>query len=181
MQHPVIFLRIELQTNLEAECYSLFCILWIKKVAATDSNLTQWEHKSIMLQKNCTWSITDHCSHCTAAEPVVAQSRSSWFSGCVKESAVVLLCSRALILCFCWLMASHESAPVLLPSLWEGGGKRVMAPGGKRPTEVQRERERERESERETRVRIGKELARWKEEWCSDTKRERKKLTKVKR
>lgn len=44
---------------------------------------------------------------------------------------------------FWWLMASQEPAPVLLPSLWEGRRERVMAPGGKRSTEAQRERKRE--------------------------------------
>lgn len=45
---------------------------------------------------------------------------------------------------FWWLMASHEPAPVLLPSLWEGGKERVMVPGGEK--EVQKPGERTRES-----------------------------------
>lgn len=51
---------------------------------------------------------------------------------------------------FWWLMASHEPAPVLLPSLWEGGRERVMAPGGQGSTEAQREREQERKQYKDT-------------------------------
>lgn len=110
-----------------------------------------------------TWSITDYCSQCIAAGPFVEQCWSTtWFSDCVKESAVVLFCSRAPTSGFCWLMASHEPAPVLLPSLWEGGRERVMVPGGKRHTEAQREKE-----GKKTEVRIGRELAGWKEERSS--------------
>lgn len=45
-----------------------------------------------------------------------------------------------------WLMASHEPAPVLLPSLWEGGRERVMAPGGRSTEREKKQKDRERVS-----------------------------------
>lgn len=56
---------------------------------------------------------------------------------------------------FCWLMASHEPVPVLLPSLWEGGWKRAMVPGGERRAEAQRESERWRGNRCKDRERTG--------------------------
>lgn len=88
---------------------------------------------------------------------ISVELRGHCLAPCVKESAVVLFCSRALMPTFCWLMASHEPAPVLLPSLWEGGwkGKSDGASGRK---EVQKPRESERGGEK-TEVRLGRGLA----------------------